>query len=233
MRHAKPIILSCLIIASSISLMGCPTGTAPVVQAIARQVAREVISNFVEQQFAHLLQQQSQQITQDIQSSVNHSNAVQDLSSFESVNPSIEGMSHYFSRDIQDEAPNFNMNEEFLTLDCYESETDDECLSRHETFVNESLREPLQNYNIEIEQIHQHNQGILDKTQKRLDEFNQAHTTCRDDINTDPNISLDDHVVVFENLIGCLLDLGFESELRALATESAYFSDKIDEVQNQ
>lgn len=228
----KKVVCLLLIAVSSITLLGCPTATAPVAQTFTRALLRDSVIDYLQYIFGSSITQQVEQINQDIRRQTSNSTAVQGLSNFDGVMPSIDGISNYLGQNIIEDTPTFNMDAESITLECYESESDKECISRHETYVKESLHEPLQAYKAEIDKIHEYNKEILDTSHKRLEEFDQTYVTCHDNINTNPNISLDDHVAVFENLLDCLLDSGFESELRALATESTYFMDKINEVKN-
>ena len=100
---------------------------------------------------------------------------------------------------------------ENITLSCRPLEAEKACLERHLG----------SNKNAVVSQLG------LERQEIQIKNFNAAYHDCKDSLNTDPEIDLDDPTSTYPATVECLVDKGFQAELEQMAQYSSVLKDEL------
>nr|WP_314272100.1 hypothetical protein [uncultured Kingella sp.] len=70
----------------------------------------------------------------------------------------------------------------------------------------------------------------LPKQMERLNSFNNAYTDCKNSLNENPNIDLDDPGSTYPATVQCLVDKGFREDLNQMAELSPHLRDVLTQI---
>ena len=123
---------------------------------------------------------------------------------------------------------------ESITLECYEDESTEACVRRNEIEVKQAILTlpSVSQYQQQFFEISIKNQNIINHAQERIQAYDTAYSQCLDEINVNPKIDLDDHVTIFNTMVFCLKNKGFESELAILAEHSSNLRDTLNSLED-
>ena len=125
-----------------------------------------------------------------------------------------------------------DLGNENITLECYEDESTEACVRRNEIEIKQAILAlpSVNQYHQQFSEVSSKNQYIVRQAQERIQAYNAAYSQCLDEINVNPKIDLDDHVTIFDTMVFCLKNKGFESELTILAEHSSNLRDTLNSL---
>lgn len=232
MSNVQKLALTVVLISTILFTAGCPTAGAPVAQLLSRTISNKLVRHLLKETVEYGIQESLEAAHRSISNNIDNSTAVQQMSMMDDITISKEGLNDHFTQNIVSDSPQINIGEGSIELECYESEEDLECLGRHQPEIVNHFQAELNEYEQAIHSINQYNENLAQSAQQRLNALDEAYAQCHDNLNTNYTISLDDHVVVFEHLLVCLKNKGFDQELQALAKDSLYFQEKLAHIDN-
>lgn len=192
----RKIALASILIASLTQVYGC--GAPPMVSA-GTAVAREFSAGLLKNILIEI-------IADNVSDNVLQNSEIAYIS-----NDLQSGWSQQLAKQMTQAEPLFLPQN--LTLECQDSESDQACFDRNRPQVQQIAAEIAKTYQKDYNRI----------AEKRLKDYEIAYEYCHDKIN-ESDIDLDDYNQIFDLKIQCLINQGFEKEIKTLTDYSENIS---------